>query len=369
VVLVLVALVLLAAFIVAVPYVPSALRQGSDIFSNLASTLPGGPTGTVTGTSSMTTTSNPQCEAAAADHQPSAPDISGSSASVAYPSDYCAIAAYVLTVINQDRATNSAAPVTLDYNSAAQQHADSMLYYGYFSHFDTQGYKPYMRYSLLGGLGADFENVAYIAYTGTHFTTTDSVDQAISALEHSMMYNDSSCCNNGHRYNILNPLHNKVSLGVAYDGTTVYFDEEFENAYINLDFSVSNATSSNPHYVSMTGTPIQSTPDPSSIFVFYDSLPAAETASALNNGPREYNPGTFTGGVLPNQLGLPGTCNQFSGAITVCADTWTFNSNQMAIKFSLNPFLNKYGPGVYTIYLVTGSSTDSALTTISVFLT
>lgn len=26
-----------------------------------------------------------------------------------------------------------------------------MLYYDYFSHWDTQGYKPYVRYTLLGG--------------------------------------------------------------------------------------------------------------------------------------------------------------------------------------------------------------------------
>jgi uncharacterized protein YkwD len=367
-VLVLAALVLLAAFVVAVPYVPSAIRQGSDIFSNLASTLQGGPSGTTTGTTFPTTAVNPQCEAVAVDHQPSAPDIYGGSAGVWYPNDYCTIVSYVLTVINQDRSTNSAAPVTLDYNRAAQQHADSMLYYGYFSHFDTQGYKPYTRYTLLGGLGADFENVAYIAYPRTHFTSTDSVEQAISTLEHSMMYNDSSCCSNGHRYNILNSLHNKVSLGVAYNGTTVLFDEEFENVYIDLNFSVSSSASSDPYYVTMTGTPILSAPRPSAIFVTFDSTPAPESPSALNNGPREYGAGTFTGGVLPNQLGIPGTCNQFSGAITVCADTWTFDSNRMDISFSLRPFINQYGQGVYTIYLVTGSNTNTALTTISVFV-
>lgn len=205
------ALVVLAAFVLLVPYAPSGLN-GLDVFSKLAN-----PGGTQTSTTQTSTSSiaNPACSSVATDHTLAAPDIHNGSAYVAYPNDYCTIASYVLTLVNQDRAKNGSAPVVLDYNKAAQQHSDSMLYYSYFSHFDTQGLKPYMRYSMLGGLGADFENVAYLQYGGTHFTTTDSVEQAIKTLEESMVYNDSACCNNGHRDNIFNPLHNRLSIGVA----------------------------------------------------------------------------------------------------------------------------------------------------------
>jgi uncharacterized protein YkwD len=295
------------------------------------------------------------------------PDIVNGSAAIAYPPDYCTLVSYALGQVNSDRAANGTGPVVLDYNQAAQQHADSMLYHGYFSHYDTQGYKPYMRYTLLGGRGSDSENVAYFYYSIPHFTSTGSVESAIQELEHSMVYNDSACCNNGHKYNILDPLHNRVSIGIAYNSTYVYFDEEFENVYINLNFSVTSASASNPLFVTMRGTPIQSVAAPSSIYIAFDNTTSALTVPQLNNGPHEYGPGTLVGGVLPPE-GPVGTCGQFSSGTTVCARTWTFNSHTVDIEFSLNDFVSTYGPGVYTVYLITGSSTESAITTISIFV-
>ena len=361
------AVVVLAAFVLIVPYVPAAIKQGSDIFSQLAGTVPGN---TQTGTVGQTTSSSSQnanCSSVVSNHTPSAPDISGGSANVAFPSDYCAIAEYAIGLINQDRAANGSAPVALDFNLAAQQHADSMLYYNYFSHYDTQGYKPYMRYSLLGGLGADYENVAYIFNSPPHFTTTADVEDGVKLLESSMIHNDTACCNNGHRDNIHNALHNKVSIGVAYDGTTVYFDEEFENLYINLQFSFSSSSASTPYYVTMKGMPTQLFPTPNSIYIAYDKTPAPESKSQLDNGPHEYGPGTLVGGVLPRS-GILGGCGQFEMGTTVCADTWTFTSNNVDVEFSLRDFVNSNGKGVYTVYIITGSNTNSALTTISVFV-
>lgn len=364
--LIIAAIVLLAAFVVAAPYLSSALKRGYSIFSEITSTGPGTITSTV---GPLNTTSTPvvQCSSAVSVRSLAAPDIKNGSASIAYPSDYCILASYALSQINGDRAANSTGPVTLSYNQAAQQHADSMLYYGYFSHFDTQGYKPYMRYSLLRGLGADFENVAYLSYSVNQFTSTSAVEDAIKTLEHSMVYNDSACCANGHRYNILDPLHNRVSIGVAYNSTYVYFDEEFENDYINLSFSATGATASNPYYVTMTGTPTQKVAAPNSIYIAFDSTPSAETPAQLSSGPHEYSPGTLVGGVLPPS-GVLGGCGQFTTGTTVCADTWKFTSSTVDIAFSLKEFIKNYGPGVYTVYLITGSSTSSAITTISVFV-
>jgi len=241
-----------------------------------------------------------------------------------------------------------------------------MLYYGYFSHFDTQGYKPYMRYSLLGGRGGDFENVAFFSYSLAHYTSTAAVEDSIKTLEHSMVYDDVTCCNNGHRYNILDPLHNVVSIGVAYNSTHVYFDEEFENDYVNLGFQVTGASSSNPYYVTMTGTLTKQVTAPNSIYIAFDPTPSAETTAQLNAGPHEYGPGTLEGGVLPKN-GILGDCAQFTQGTTVCADKWDFSSSSVDIAFSLQEFVKNYGPGVYTIYLITGSSTSSAITSICVF--
>jgi uncharacterized protein YkwD len=362
--LIIVALLLLSAFVAVAPYLSAELRQGYAFVSGLGRAGPG--SGGTTGSGGFLTSTN--CSSVVSVQTLSSPDINGSSAAVAYPSDYCALASYALAQINADRAANGSAPVALSFNQAAQQHADSMLYYGYFSHYDVQGYKPYMRYSLLGGRGADTENVAYLSYSAQHFTSTSSVEQAVQFLEHSMVYDDAACCNNGHRYNILDPLHDFVSIGVAYNSTHVFFDEEFENDYIGLNFTSSGPSAPDPYYVSMEGTPIAGTPSPNSIYIGFDSTPSPENRSALDSAPHEYGPGTLVGGVLPPS-GIFGGCGQFTSGTTVCADNWTFSQSAMSISFSLKPFVRNYGPGVYTVYLITGSSTDSALTSISVFVT
>jgi uncharacterized protein YkwD len=365
------ALVLLAAFVVVVPYLSSALKQGYSIISGSTAGLSTvsatmGQSTSTNGSSASTNGSENGCSSTVTVQNLAAPDINNGTADIAYPSDYCTLASYALGLINQDRAANGTGSVTLDYNRAAQQHADSMLYYGYFSHYDVQGYKPYMRYSLLGGAGADFENVAYYFYSLPHFLSTTSVESAIQALEHSMVYNDSSCCSNGHRYNILDPLHNKVSIGVAYNGNYVYFDEEFENVYLDLNFTATGASAYTPYHITMKGTEAQTVTAPNSIYIAYDSPPAAMTPTQLSNGPHEYDPGTLIGGVTPRDFF--GECPQFSSGTTVCADTWTFDSTTIDIAFPLQPFIKEYGAGVYTIYLITGASTESAITSISVIV-
>jgi hypothetical protein len=233
-----------------------------------------------------------------------------------------------------------------------------MLYYGYFSHIDTQGYKPYMRYSLLGGVGAMEENIAFISWGGPHYSDTGSVESSIKVLEYSMMYNDSSCCNNGHRDNILTALHNRVSIGVAYNSSVVYLVEDFENYYVNLKPTVVR------YSVSLNGTPLNSSLKSEGIAVFFDPVPVAENASTLDSGPREYDPGTLIGGVVPPCIL---SCGGFRTGMTVQADNWQFDSSQLTISFSLVQFVQKYGAGVYTLYLLAGTDTSTSLTSISVF--
>lgn len=358
------ALILLSAFVAAAPYLSKELKRGYSFVSGLGGGAATGGTGSGNQSGGFIASTN--CSSVVAVRALTSPNINGSEAAISYPTDYCTLAAYALSLINVDRATNGSSPVSLSYNQAAQQHADSMLYYGYFAHYDVQGYKPYMRYSLLGGRGADSENVAYQSYSFQHFTTTTSVEQSIQFLEHSMMYNDAACCDNGHKYNILNPLHNFVSIGVAYNGTHVFFDEEFENDYIALNFTSTGPSRQNPYFVTMQGVPIPGTPRPNSIYIGFDSTPSVQTPSQLNGDPHDYGPGTLVGGVLPPS-GIFG-CGQFTVGTTVCADRWTFSSSMVYISFSLDPFVKDYGAGVYTVYLITGSGTDTALTTISVFV-
>lgn len=336
-----VALVLLAGFLQLSPSLSGAI---TGEISNLLSTA------------ERSTTSNSTSQT----FNVYSPLIVNGAANVTYPADYNELAQYTLGLINQDRANFGLPPVTLGTSEAGQQHANSMLKYDYFSHYDTQGLKPYMRYTLLGGVGAVSENVAYITWVGNHFTRAAAVENSVNSLEHAMIYNDSLCCGNGHRLNILNPLHNRVSLGFSYNATTLYFVEEFENYYINLDFTISKSNSA-----TMTGPVVLPFASVSGILVTYDRTPAPETAAQLNAGPKEYGPGTLVGGVLPP---CSQGCTVFASGVTVRAATWIVDSAQVDISFDLTRFIQAYGAGVYTVYIVTGADTGTALTSISVFV-
>jgi len=343
--LILAALVLVAAFALVTSNFPALVKDGTSIFSQLASSL-----GRGSGANG----------ADALNYTVYSPLIEKGAANISYPSDYGVLSTYALGLINTDRATFGLGAVNLSDIDVAQQHADSMLRYGYFSHNDTQGFKPYMRYTLLGGTGAVEENIATSFINVPYFTSTASVEGSLKSLEYAMMYNDSICCNNGHRDNILSSLHDRVSIGVAINSTDVYFVEDFENYYIDLNFSVSSS-----YYVTMTGTPLETGLSASAVYISFDNPPSPETPMQLNEGPHEYGSGTPVGGVLPP---CDFNCQAFEQGTTVHADIWMFTPNLVNVTFSLRDFIQRYGPGVYTLYLVTNAGSASALTSISVFV-
>ena len=247
---------------------------------------------------------------------------------------------------------------------SGQQHADSMLQYGYFSHWDTQGFKPYMRYSILNGTGFVEENVAYEFTTLPSFTSPQSVERAINSLEWQMMNNDTACCNNGHRDNILTPSHNRVSIGIAYDATHVYFVEDFETYLAELKSPIAQG-----NLVILSGN--TSAPlNPTSVLVFYDSTPSSLSTSQLETsyyGP--YGQGNFLGGVIAPCNGLLGRCLRYAQGITDQASVWQVSSGSIDIQFSLSDFVSQNGNGVYTVYLVQGNQNNPVfLTSISVFV-
>ncbi|MHB2036017.1 MAG: CAP domain-containing protein [Nitrososphaerales archaeon] len=292
-------------------------------------------------------------------------NTTASNITITYPSNYDTLLNYTLSIINQNRTSFGLSPVTTSPIPSGQQHADSMLQNNYFSHWDTQGFKPYMRYSLLNGTGFVEENIAY-EYSGfTSFISTQSVEKAIGSLEWQMMNNDSACCANGHRDNILNQYHNRVSIGIAYSSTYVYFVEDFETYFTELNTPVAQGNS-----IILEGNTSQ-TLNPTSVDIYYDPTPTAVTPSTLNsvyNTP--YDQGSFVGGVLAPCDNIFRQCQKFSQGITVGASTWQVGSGAINIQFSLANFIQVDGPGVYTIYLVQGSSNNTEfLTSISVFIT
>lgn len=163
---------------------------------------------------------------------------------------------FALSKINEDRAKHGLFPLLQSNNSAAQIHANELLHTKTISHMTTDGFKPYMLYSLYNGTGYVQQNVGQISYVLSNDSqnyqkasdlcydfkrfSCQVIDQykAINDLEYSMMNNDEACCNNGHKNNILNKFHTHVSIGIAFNEYYFVMVQNFENHYLNSDLKI-----------------------------------------------------------------------------------------------------------------------------------
>jgi uncharacterized protein YkwD len=257
---------------------------------------------------------------------------------------------YVLSLINSDRKEYGLQNVTLSSIDSGQLHAENMLENNFFSHWDTNGYKPYMRYTLAGGKGSVAENCA--AQLGFY----SDLKEALKGMEWRMMYDDADS-NWGHRDNIIDPLHNRVSIGIAYDNRNVYLVQDFENNYVSW-----NVLSANNNQVTLQGTAQGEQTDIKQIAIFYDN-PTPLTPSQLEQATYQdgYDAGTYVGSALPPNW-------HATEGITITADSWTQSGNDFQISFSLSQAVTAFSKGVYTLYLETGSSTADAILTYSIWI-
>lgn len=253
--------------------------------------------------------------------------------------------AYALSVINKDRAQFGLANVSISNITSGQQHADSMMQHAYFSHWDTYGMKPYMRYTLVGGRGAVDENVAFI-----YNSSGINVLEAIKEMEYSMMYNDSACCNNGHRDNILTPSHNQVSIGVAYNATTIYFVEDFINNYITWFYGTPSYGGGN---VSLAGS-ISGGYNLTQVEISYDQ-PVHNMTRAQLNATRSYSYGSTVAGI---GYTVGRSTYYFPNLTTINASTYTLQGSDFDVKFGMGGLVSKYGAGEYTIMLWLSNATS-----------
>jgi hypothetical protein len=265
---------------------------------------------------------------------------------------------YVLSLINQDRQNNGLNPVTLNYNAAAQKHAQNMLENLYAAHWDTDGLKPYMRYTLEGGLNYEQENVAF-----TTGNTAIDVKGALGSFEHDMMFNDAAS-NWSHQKNILNQWHKRVNLGIAYDKNSVALDQQFEGDYV--EFYTPPTITGNT--LSLSGRITQPNITLDNVSVAFDDLPQPLTGDQLNNGPyHSYGLGKRLGFILPPPPPGQVYANQPGDAFV--ASKWEGGpSGQFSIQADIGPILST-GKGVYTAVLVTkGGSQPPNLTNYAVFI-
>lgn len=255
---------------------------------------------------------------------------------------------YMLDLINKDRQGSALAPVVLSYNAAAQKHAQDMFDNFYLSHWGTDGLKPYMRFTQQGGENYEQENSAYsgwfnVAENPDSYAAID-VKEELKTLQWAMM-NDDAASNWGHRNNILNKLHKKVNLGIAFDNHRVTLVQQFEGDYIEFTLP----PTLNGNVLSLSGK--FSLGILNNVSIYYDEFPQSKTASQLNNGPHSYSLGTMVGYLI--EPAKPGEYYTNLPPEAIEAGRWEVDQNgHFAIQSNIGQYL-VHGKGVYTITLIT----------------
>ena len=250
--------------------------------------------------------------------------------------DYQKLVSYALELINIERYSRGLTNVTLSDVPSAQLHAEDMLNQEYYSHWSLDGRKPYMRYYDAGGIGVVSENIGY-QWTSGYLDSKE----AISSLTYSMMYDDSHA-NWGHRDNIIDPLHNKVSIGIAYDNSILYLVQNFEDDYlIELNMEIDgyeiqlSINCTKPHW------------KPYYCLVYYEPLPEPIDPDLIETSPYDgsYGMGTYIGAIVIKEYYM-------ENGITVTPKTWVTMFSYHESSFNLKPMYDEYGSGVYTLQMI-----------------
>jgi uncharacterized protein YkwD len=143
--------------------------------------------------------------------------------------------AYLLALVNRDRAASGSRPLTLDEAAtrAGQRHAEDMARSGYTAHWGTDGSVPEQRYSEAGGTDFVQENAGCLADGKTRplETVPRFTAEQLERVEHAFM--DEKPPHDGHRKNILKASHGALGLGIAKPSNTdlACLSQEFVDDY------------------------------------------------------------------------------------------------------------------------------------------
>ena len=145
---------------------------------------------------------------------------SGSAAPAPRPTAPAAVdeaIAYMLSLINRDRAAHGLTAVELDpiASKGAERQARDMAAHGFTAHWGTDGSVPEQRYTEAGGTDMVQENVACL-FDGVPRELDEAPRYDPALLEQlQKMFMDEVPPNDGHRKNILKPTHHRVGIGLA----------------------------------------------------------------------------------------------------------------------------------------------------------
>jgi len=247
---------------------------------------------------------------------------------------------YALELINRDREANGLAPVTLGSNAAAQKHAEERLANGYLSHWGMDGLKPYMRYTLMGGVNYEAENgfmTETIWFGGRDPSYRIDPKEMLEQAQEGLMASP------GHRKTILDKWHKKVNLGIAYDEERLDLVQQFEGDYIEF----SEFPQLHGNILSLAGKISLGTFY--NVVLYYDPLPQPLSPGQLNAPPYDYaygldeDIGTILPPLPPDYYYIDLLPND------VIAITWDIKSDGLfTIEANVSPILGE-GKGVYTV--------------------
>jgi len=140
----------------------------------------------------------------------------------------------LVEVINRDRSAAglSAVEFSADLSRAADAHCLEMLREDYTSHWNRDGWKPYLRYAAAGIRDATAENIASFGQNDFPADLEATWGEMLAGHRRFMAEKPPS---DGHRQNVLNPQHTHVGIGVAAASKGVRMMEVFAARYAQLE--------------------------------------------------------------------------------------------------------------------------------------
>lgn len=278
-------------------------------------------------------------------------------------SELDALREYALELINEDRRRHGVGPVRLGSNRAAQLHAEDALRSGYYvGHWTTDGLKPYMLYTLTGGVGIVAENASGRWYDASGDCDLPDVVcpvqdpyEAVESLQWAMMYDDAES-DWGHRDTIINPDYDIVNIGIDYSETGVAYYQHFERVVFRYR-EKPTFTQGILRLWLQPNSDIEVGP----IAVFYDDPPSPRTPQEIGRLHAYCTGGGFTdrcedvesvGVILEPPPSNARYVDLPEGS--VIASVWERDSMSLAIEADIGRL--SHIPGVYTLLYVDDES-------------
>lgn len=140
--------------------------------------------------------------------------------------------AYMVRLINRDRAIYGLPPVQLDpqLSLLGDEYCRTQIRNRTTGHFTTDGIAPYMRYSFAGVNDGLSENAA--AWSANYNFSDRALYEMARRSEDAMMAETPP--HDGHKRTILDPHANFVGIGLAWEGGEFRLVHEFVRRYVEL---------------------------------------------------------------------------------------------------------------------------------------